>query len=381
MFEYFNLLVSDSHGGTMLLYTCIFFIACILGSKVQHVTSNGLHKFSMKTYICLYCFLCAFYVFNDVGIDTEHYRSYYRHFVTTQDIVDNYGAVEKLYQYLNVFLHIFITNEYIGVGFIRMLQLAIFFIAIYKLRNRINIGFAIMAYMAFFYYDSFNLLRSSLAGSICILGMAFLYDKKYLLALLLSLLAYGFHHSAIFFIAAVLVYLFCYHTPAKKFKKVIPFVAVIGLFVVLNYGADIINQMLVADFANGRYDYVVGTKGSSMGLFVLLKYSIPFYVLYMIKKDKKQRADDVATWEIDLIWTILGFAIALLAYQIGMLARVAIYFSSAFIILLPRYIYSHELLINTRTTKIIYILYFILMFVITIGGLYEISGLGPFKFV
>lgn len=381
MSEYLNLLFSPLHGGTIILYTFIFIVASILGYKVQYVNKGGQYVFSMKKFVCLFLFLSFFYVFNDVGIDTDHYRTYYIKYATLQDLEDHIGAVERLYQYLNIALHLFIKNERIGVGLIRLLQLAILFAALYKLRNRINIGLAIMGYIAFFYYDSFNVLRSSLAGSICLLAMAFLYDKKYLITLALSFIAYGFHHSAIFFVATVLLYLICYHTPIKRFKKIVPVLSVIVLFVVLNIGANIINQLLAADFANGRYDYVESHE-STMGLFILLKYSIPFITLYLVNKYKNNDGCSGYLWEIDFLWTIAGFALALLAYQIGMLTRAAIYFSSSFIFLLPSYIYSHELSRNSRTTtKIIYILYFILMFVITIGGLYEISGLGPFKFV
>lgn len=382
MSEYFNLLFSPLHGGTILLYTLIFIVASILGNKVQYVTRNGQHIFSMKFFICLFLFLCAFYVFNDVGIDTDHYRTYYLEFVTPQDVADHYGAVEKLYQYLNIVLHVITYNEYIGVGIIRFIQLAILFVALYKLRNRINIGLAIMAYMAFFYYDSFNLLRSSLAGSICLLGMAFLYEKKIFITLALALLAYGIHHSAIFFVVTLLLYIICYHTPIRKFKKVVPVVAVFALFVVLNIGANIINQLLAADFANGRYDYVE-SHGSVMGIFILLKYSIPFLILHLVNKSKENNYFLDSAWDIDFIWTIVGFALALLAYQIGMLTRAAIYFSSSFIFLLPNYIYTKESISRTNVTKFIFVfvLYFMFMYITTIGNLYNISELGPFKFI
>ena len=237
-----------------------------------------------------------------------------------------------------------------------------------------------MGYIAFFYYDSFNVLRSSLAGSICLLAMAFLYDKKYLITLALSFIAYGFHHSAIFFVATVLLYLICYHTPIKRFKKIVPVLSVIVLFVVLNIGANIINQLLAADFANGRYDYVESHE-STMGLFILLKYSIPFITLYLVNKYKNNDGCSGYLWEIDFIWTIVGFALALLAYQIGMLTRAAIYFSSSFIFLLPSYGYMKDRFSKANISNHVFIIYFFLMYIITIGNLYEISGIGPFKFI
>lgn len=228
-------------------------------------------KINMKIYFLLFAFLSVFYVFNDVGVDTPHYRSYFDEYVNLQSLYEGYGAVEKLYQLLNVGLHYFFTDGYWAVAFVRFLQLALFFRAIYLLRDKTIIGFAVMAYVAFFYFDSFNLLRSSLAGSLTLISFAYIDKEKPLRAIIAALLAMGFHTSGIFMVLTMGIYYLCYKTVFKRFQRIIPFAATIVLFVVLFIGGDVINMLLADDFGGGRYaDYEARSQG--IGLFILLKY-------------------------------------------------------------------------------------------------------------
>lgn len=380
MSEYFGLLFSSLHGTTIVLYTFIFVLSSFLGFKCQRKEWYGTEKINKKTYIILFLFLCIFYAFNDVGVDTPHYRHYFILYKDFNSLDEGYGAVEKLYQLLNVGLNLFFSSSYWAVAFIRIVQLAIFFYALYMLRSRTIIGFAIMAYVAFFYFDAFNLLRSSLAGSLAILSFAYLNNRRFLLAIFCAIVAMGFHTSAIFLLLTIGIYLLCYETALVKFQRIIPTVATIMLFIVLSVGGDYINILLADDFGGGRYDYIeASSKG--IGLFVLLKYFPPIAVLYILKKFKSEIIPK--SWiNLNFVWLIVGFAIALLAYQVGMLTRVAIYFSSPFLFLMPYFCVQlfNKRSPNYKTVFLLFIAYYTFMFCSTMGGLYDISELGPFKF-
>ena len=83
---------------------------------------------------------------------------------------------------------------------------------------------------------------------------------------------------------------------------------------------------------------------------------------------------------------IAGFAIAILAYQIGIMARAAIMFSQAYVFFIPYYVIvrRQEPYIKTATLgrafNTIMILFYIIMFVFSLSSLYEPSGLNDFKF-
>ena len=103
MSEFLRLLFNPHHGATIFLYTCIFIISSVLGFKCQRKEWYGTKRINKGLYYFLFLFLCVFYIFNDVGVDTPHYRAYFDNFVDLNSIDDGYGAVEKLYQLLNIY--------------------------------------------------------------------------------------------------------------------------------------------------------------------------------------------------------------------------------------------------------------------------------------
>ena len=237
-----------------------------------------------------------------------------------------------------------------------------------------------MAYVAFFYFDSFNLLRSSLSGSLSLLSFAYLYKKRYILMVMTALLAVGFHTSALILIVAIAIYYICYETPLKMFHKIIPFIATLMLLVLLSIGGDYINVLIADDFGGGRYEYYQAYS-NGIGIFIPIKYLPAFIVVYILKK--RNNDIDLNKWlNLNFVWLMVGLAIALLSYQIGMLTRVAIYFSTPFIFLLPYYcVYLQLHNINSQLfMRRLFIIYFAFMFMTTLGGLYYISEIGPFKF-
>lgn len=379
MGDFFYLLLSPEHEITIFLYTFIFITSSFLGFKCQKQEWYGTKYISNKIFICLFIFLCVFYAFNDVGVDTPHYRHYFDIYKDIDSIDNGYGSVEKLYQILNILLHYIFTDSYWAVAFIRVLQLGLFFYAIYLLRDKTIIGFSIMAYVALFYFDSFNLLRSSLSGSLSLLSFAYLYQNRYIPMIVTTLLSVGFHTSALLLVLAIVIYCICYETPLKKLHKIIPVAATLALFSLLAVGGDYINVLLADDFGGGRYeDYKASSNG--IGVFILLKYLPTFVFFYLLKKIHS----DFNKWmNINFVWLMMGFGIALLAYQIGILGRVAIYFSPPFIFLMPYYciITQQSSVQNRASVRLLFIFFYAFLFVSTLGGLYVISEIGPFKFI
>lgn len=380
MSEYFQLLFSDKHSFSILLYSFIFIVASLFAFNSQKFYDFGKNdKFIPKSFVMLFLILCFFYAFNDVGVDTPHYRTYFDEYKTFQDTSTHFGAVEMGYQYLNILLHYITDNSYTAIVIIRTFQLAILFGAIYLLRDRIHIGFAVMAYVALYYFQSFNLLRSSLAGSLCIFSFALFFKRKYIWAIVSAFLAFEFHKSAIFFLIALFLYSLTYGSFLKKNRKLLIILTVTALFIVLRVGADLITLFLMNDFGGGRYEDYMDNTGTSMGVFVLIQYFPVFAVLYLMRNNKN--IEGVRWWNMCFVWGIIGFALAILGYTNGMLTRAAIYFSSSFIFLIPYFIRSAKGIRSYRLYWSIFLLYYMILFIITLGGLYKISGLGPYLLI
>ena len=384
MNTYLNLLFDYIHGNTMFLYTIIFIVSTLFAFLSQK-DNNGTYEINLKWYIFSFLFLCFFYTFNDVGSDTPTYRllfDFYKSFQDCSTTINSTG-IELGYQYVNVILHIITSDSIIAVAIIRTLQLFIIYYALFLMRDKIHLGYAIMSYIVFFYFDSFNLLRSSLAGSLSLLSLVFLLKKKIIHAISLAVVMILIHKTSYIFLLSELLYVLVYKFRLVKSYKIFVILTIISFFIIIYWGGSIINSLIVEhDFGNGRYDHYLN-QTSSFGLIVLIKYMPVIFILYTLFKPLRNLDED--WWNINFLFSIIGFSIALLGYQYGMLTRLFIYFSNSFLLLIPYYIKNGRILTkmdNSFTFKyshkfvsFLLILFYGYMFVITIGGLYKVSGL------
>lgn len=378
--SYFSLLFSGDNGGSIFLYTIIFFVSFLLASKSQKVV-NGNYIFQRSWFFITFLFLWIFFALNDVGADTEQYRSIFSNVTNTADISQIALGVEPGYQFLNYLVHFLTNNPVSGVAIIRTLQLALVFLSFYLLRDEIDIKFAVMAYVAFFYFSSFNILRSSLAGSVGLISFALLYRKKDFLAFILAIVGFSFHNSfALFIITLILCELILKIRLLNKNVTLIVIIAFVALLFVLNVGADYINFVLNnSDFNNGRYEgYASDT--SAAGLFVVFKYVPVFYSLYLLGRSKIKSEVEKRWLIMNLVYVFAGFAIAVMGYQIGMLTRTAIYFGSAYLFLIPSSFYRPGL-ISRKSFKIVIFIFLTMMYMINISGYLGPDQLSNFHFV
>lgn len=97
----------------------------------------------------------------------------------------------------------------------------------WKFRNQINTFIFIFAYMLFFWWYGFSLMRQSIALCFCLYSLVCLYDKKYIPFIILVILGYLFHNSAIFILIIPVIIFF------STFKRRLPIVifSSIGIFV------------------------------------------------------------------------------------------------------------------------------------------------------
>lgn len=382
MSEFFNLLFESSSCGTIVLYTVIFIMAsAFMFSAQKKVIGQDIYIFSLPKFIGALLILGIFFAFNDVGIDTPHYRSYFNQYTNLNNTYEGYGAVELWFQYLMIGLHYVTDDSEIAIAIIRTLQITIIFWALFLLRHKIILGYAIMAYVALYYLQSFDLLRSSLAGSLCLLCFAFIYNRKYIPAVIAVALAVGFHRSAILFVAAMIIYLLS--TLVKKHTTLIQTCGIIATVGVLYLGADLLKMTLDSDFGSGRYENYTDMSGTGFGVFIIFQYLPIAYALYILKKQIAKQ-DDLRWWNLCFIFAISGFSIAILGYTNGMLTRAAIFFSMSFIFLLPSLIRKDDdgsIKSNKGLIHTCLIIFYTFLFMNTTGGIYEMDGIGPFKFI
>jgi len=373
--NFFNYIFNDTYAGTIWLYNLIFaFVTgfAFLAQKRYKAKPGAKNIWFFLSFL----FAWFFFAFNNTGSDLSNYIAQYEQSSLTAAFIFAAG-LETGYRLIIALLHTAIENPYVGIGILKTIQLALIYGCVFKLRDKISVGYSIMAYMALFYFASFNIFRLSLAGSLALLSYVLLLEKKRFKSIVTILLACTIHSSVVIYAIALATY-FCY-LGFKKIRSLFRFVVLLAVPIVVFFGRDIIFFVLQSGFFMDRYvDYA--TAESTFGVMQIIFYLPVFYVL--IRDSKNASAD---YYDVNFIFSLAGFAVALIGYIVGMLSRTAILFSGPFLFYIPQYL-KHRTLGNhfpnhLAIISIIMLVYWIGRYILSISGYFITSGLYPFQFV
>ena len=387
--QYFEYLFNPQYSSTVWIYNFIFFSVSFF-AIIAHkniIRERNLKKKSRKgkTYFFL-SFLIAwfFYAFNNTGTDLSQYLMRYSMYELDLNLlISSSDTMELGYRLLNALLHEFIENAYLGIGVIKTFIIGIFFISIYNLRDEINVGLAVTAFMALFYFQAFNLIRISLAGSVCFAAFVFAYRRKYLLSMVFSFLAVTFHRSALLFLSALIFY-FAYLL-FRKSKSVVKLALVALVPLIIIFGKDILVNFISSSDSFDRYENyleITSTAGVAQLVFYLPVF-IMLIVLSCTRLQRKKRA-----YDLNFVWIVFGFSIAMLGYNMGILARASIFFAPVFVVFMPYYVRIREsgipvnasVRFESGTLKSIIWVYFFFRYILVIASLFIPSGLYNYSF-
>lgn len=379
MEQFFNLLFSDVYGFTMFIYLCLFALPSLIARSSQPIAFYGTTKMNKINYFISFVVMSVGLVFADNGTDTGWYMNFFDNRVSFVDC--EYGAVEIGFQYYNVLIH-FITND--AVYFIiitRFIMMICVFGAIYFLRDKSLVWLSILGFAAVVYFQMFSALRNGLAYSMGFLVYAYCVKNKYFLAIIFAILGISIHRSMIMFVAPLTLFLLAIKLAPKTFAKVVVPVLLALIIVVYLYGIDIIQHFLMSDdVLMGKYDgYLDGE--STQGVMIFFVY-IPIIFIFLDYKYLKSL--DLNMFYLNIFLSIIGFAFALLAYQIGQLARVAPYYSLPFLFYIGYYLQNtlrdrHLSLIKWKLFGVFISLYWFYRFMTFVSGLFFNNGLYDYK--
>lgn len=379
MEQFFNLLFSDVYGFTMFIYLCLFALPSLIARSSQPIAFYGTTKMNKINYFISFVVMSVGLVFADNGTDTGWYMNFFDNRVSFVDC--EYGAVEIGFQYYNVLIH-FITND--AVYFIiitRFIMMICVFGAIYFLRDKSLVWLSILGFAAVVYFQMFSALRNGLAYSMGFLVYAYCVKNKYFLAIIFAILGISIHRSMIMFVAPLTLFLLAIKLAPKTFAKVVVPVLLALIIVVYLYGIDIIQHFLMSDdVLMGKYDVYLDGE-STQGVMIFFVY-IPIIFIFLDYKYLKSL--DLNMFYLNIFLSIIGFAFALLAYQIGQLARVAPYYSLPFLFYIGYYLQNtlrdrHLSLIKWKLFGVFISLYWFYRFMTFVSGLFFNNGLYDYK--
>lgn len=320
----------------MAVYLPLILIVYILSSHVK----KPLHKkkfFNLsitKSKLCIF-FMCLFFICvagfrYGVGTDFFTYKGLFEYYMS-RPIHETIMTQEGFFWCIASFVGMFTSNVVI-VYFIYatiIVSCCVYFIRRYS----IDFSLSIFLYIATLdYFSAFNGIRQWTAASIIYASFPLLIDRKFIKYLIVILIAYNFHNSAIFMIP---ISIFACTRPNTKLNILILF----GIVGICLFFPGLINSMLSSTVTE-NYQHYLQLNSSDDGVNVLrvLVLAIPviisrIYYKYLYKDQNEKKLLDYL-----INMSTVGFLIMLLATRNTVLARIGMYTSLYNTLLIPYFL-------------------------------------------
>ena len=263
----------------MWLYLLIFFIPVFFFLS----TTQGRNQHGSFLFLFLLG-LSLFVGFSDMfgGYDRYIYGEFFDNIadVTTMkgDYSDslfyNFYSSEIGYTFLNVLISFFTENRYIFILIVTLIIYICLFISLRKYTE--NYPLAVILFLGLWFFFTFTYLRQVLGATIVWLGIQYVIDRKFLKFLIVFLIGFSMHNSAIIFFPL-------YFIPIRKFS---PRLIVGVMLVLLILGITSLPNLLFEVYESSSIVERHADYNASGGLRIPYVLEA-FFFLYLILKNYK----------------------------------------------------------------------------------------------
>ena len=352
--------------GIELYYILIFFFFSACFFSLQKTKKNNLIENYFFNFLFLFLFILSAFKDISVGTDTIHYFYIYEWVSFNQFS----GRYEILFFYYVKLIQLIFDNFY---NFIILSYLIIFInLYIFIKKMSLNRVLTLSIFFLIFFFPFNTMIRQAIAISFFMLAYSYLFNNNYKKYFLFSLIAIGFHYSAILVLLFPLI---------KKLKLNFKYFIIVFLILFLIYFNNVL--LLVSDFS-GLYIKYLYDEGAG-GLYALGQaiLGLFFILLYVVINRKliKYYNQSVKNYEFN-IWMILFFILCSIAtIEIPVMARLTYYFAVPFVLILSNNINEfRDTLFSLSYTVIIFLVFVIYQTVIFIYRP-KWDGFFPYKFI
>lgn len=364
---------------TWIIYlSLIIFISLSLGRvlKCNNVNGNNNTVFSMKkginikvlAILCISIFpIIIGGLRYDVGRD---YFSYYYGIINYSqpkriNFMDEIGS--KFIQYISseIFnspaIYFFITTA--------IIILTILY-ALYRVSWYVPVGYSIFMFLCMEYAPSLNIVRQYMAVGIVLLAYTYMQEKKFKTFLILVLIAFSFHTSAIVVMPIYLIATKKYGQGSKKIILIISILAVVAYRPLMNLAMSI--------GIGNAYEVYLSNYSSfdSREIIIPIIKFIPIMLIISVYRKRLIKYNQSNVMYIYMIF--IGFILQLTAINGPFIERISLYFSICQIIVLPQIIKMTSNKAENLIIKIFIIGYGLMYFIIYYGIL-NYASIFPYK--
>lgn len=343
----------------------------------NNITSKKVYLFFTFAYLGI---LAAFRG-KTIGNDTEFYMQLFDSISAVENVSVYSPRFELGYVYLNKFLSIFTSNPQIILIVSSLIIFYCFMRFIKKYSS--NIPLSVFLFFALGYFSmAMNTIRLSLALSIVLISYDFLRNNKIVKFIILIILAFLFHRTAIIFLLAWPI------TYLKYSKKVLIAVMIVAVGVYIFFGAilDVLFQIFPT------YSYYIDSSylDGQIRIASILNFFVGIAIIllgicarfYDNKDASKGHANSAYLLDAKNMWyyILLSSVITFVSFKFNLLDRVGDYFLVFSIVYLPNAINSLK---NRKLSVTISYIVFILFFIYSTAILYlrpEWNRIYPYYF-
>lgn len=202
-------------------------------------------------------------------------------------INDIWYNVEIGYKIFNCIIALFTSKISIYLFFQQVFILGFAYLGIKGIYKK-NYSFVYLIYLLIFYNRSLNIVRQAMAISLCIYSLKFLLENKNFKFILIVLLAFLFHKTALVFLLAIIIYKL-YKKNAKYVYYMAIFIIIVGLIFIFLF-PECIKLMTSIGIMSTDYLYYldnyvddIGTI-SSFELLLDITYIVEYIIFNKLRK-------------------------------------------------------------------------------------------------
>jgi len=293
----------------MLIYVFVALFPLLIGTfyNAKIAAKASVNETNTKKYLrkrWAWLFLAALPMFalialrgSDVGADTSGYLKFFNQMVDTpwRSI---FIVNESAYQFEPGFVVFEKLITYItqNAKVYQVIYSSVYLLAVVTFANQLekaNFSFLFFFATLGIYTFMFTGVRQCLAMSICLFSYKFIKERKFIPFLLLLVLAFTFHKSAILFIGAYLIFNRKINWLNSLFYVAFGTLAYLYIEIIQEWFNDVLD-----------YDYGIEETGSGL-IFLLIVTAITAFSYFTVLYYKKQTKESVGLLNIGVITVIL----------------------------------------------------------------------------
>lgn len=339
----------------MIIYIIIFAISLLGVREAELRYDDWSQRIIYSLIAVLPPIILAGFRDSTIGVDTEVYiLPIFERLVSSgeslTEFLESNEDLELLYLILNFVVAQLTDQSCILLLCIHILIIIPLYVTAMKWRESLSPLLFMFVFYMIFYQDTLSIVRQSIALSFSLLAFTYLQEKKIQKYIILSLIALGFHNTALIALVYPMVFFFIRKYPLRQYYYYYIGASVLFIILILNFENFII-WTIDNDFVNIKYlkyTSALDTFEPILGVTnVIVKILTIIYILYIIYL----YIPDVML-KFFFVMAFLDFVFSLCALIVQPLDRISFYFRLMSCISIPYMVKNYPIKQGVREYQV-----------------------------